>query len=79
MKPNKNFANEINADRTKSRELEETPPLKNGFEFLSQSQKRNLRIKDGFAFALWRCQPTVCVTCAGAGTAKPSNQKNDKA
>jgi len=22
--------------------------------------------------------PTVCVTCAGAGTAKPSNQKNDK-
>ena len=24
-------------------------------------------------------QPTVCVTCAGAGTAKPSNQKNEKA
>jgi hypothetical protein len=23
--------------------------------------------------------PTVCVTCAGAGTAKPSNWKNDKA
>jgi len=23
--------------------------------------------------------PTACVTCAGAGTAKPSNQKNDKA
>ena len=22
---------------------------------------------------------TVCVTCAGAGTAKPSSQKNDKA
>ncbi len=22
---------------------------------------------------------TVCVTCAGAGTAKPSDQKNDKA
>lgn len=24
-------------------------------------------------------RPTVCVTCAGAGTAKPSSQKNDKA
>ena len=24
-------------------------------------------------------QPTDCVTCAGAGTAKPSSQKNDKA
>ena len=43
------------------------PPLKNGFEFLSQSQKRNLRIKYGFAFALRRCQPTVCVTCVWAG------------
>jgi len=45
MKPNKNFANEINADRTKSRELEETPPLKNGFEFLSQSQKETCESK----------------------------------
>jgi hypothetical protein len=24
-------------------------------------------------------QPTACVTCAGAGTAKPSSQKNEKA
>jgi hypothetical protein len=24
-------------------------------------------------------RPTVCVTCAGAGTAKPSSQKNGKA
>jgi len=24
-------------------------------------------------------RPTDCVTCAGAGTAKPSSQKNDKA
>jgi hypothetical protein len=55
------------------------PPLKNDYEFLSQSQKRNLRIEDGFVFALRRCQPTVCVTCAGVGTAKPSSQKNDKA
>ncbi len=23
--------------------------------------------------------PPVCVTCAGAGTAKPSSQKNEKA
>ena len=29
--------------------------------------KRNLRIKYGFALALWRCQPTVCVTCVWAG------------
>jgi hypothetical protein len=29
---------------------------KNGFEFLSQLSKRNLRIKYGFAFALRRCQ-----------------------
>jgi len=33
--------------------LEETPLLKkNDFEFLSQSQKQNLRFKNGFAFAL---------------------------
>jgi len=25
------------------------------------------------------CGLTDCVTCAGAGTAKPSSQKNDKA
>jgi len=40
---------------------------KNDYEFLSQSQKRNLRIKDGFVFALWLCPPTVCVTCVWAG------------
>jgi len=24
-------------------------------------------------------RPTICVTCAGVGTAKPFSQKNDKA
>jgi hypothetical protein len=33
-------------------ELEKTPLLKKEFEFLSQSQKRNLRIKDDFVFSL---------------------------
>jgi hypothetical protein len=40
---------------------------KNGTEFLSQLLKRNLRNKYGFALALRRCQPTVCVTCVWAG------------
>lgn len=44
-----------------------TPPLKNDYELLSQLSKRNLRIKDGFVFALRRCQPTVCVTCWWVG------------
>ena len=53
-------------------ELKITTPEKRYF-----SQKRNLRIKGVFGFALgWL---TVCVTCAGAGTAKPSSQKNEKA
>jgi hypothetical protein len=52
---------------------------KNRFEFLSQLSKRNLRIKYGFAFALRRCQPTVCVTRAGAGGGTPSDWKNDEA
>jgi hypothetical protein len=30
-------------------------------------------------FLIWRARPTVCVTCGGAGTAKPSNQKKAKA
>jgi hypothetical protein len=40
---------------------------KNRTEFLSQLLKRNLRNKYGFALALRRCQPTVCVTCVWAG------------
>jgi hypothetical protein len=32
-----------------------------------------------YAEGLLRQRPTVCVTCAGAGTAKPSSQENDKA
>ena len=46
----------------------------------------NMRIIDlpmFFNFPAFLCcgvsRPTVCVTCAGAGTAKPSNWKNDKA
>ena len=40
-----------------------------------------MRLKKSF---IWYAQNltgglTVCVTCAGAGTAKPSSQKNDKA
>ena len=31
-----------------------------------------------YFFALRTSNPTVCVTCAGVGTAKPSSQKNDK-
>ena len=41
------------AENQSQTRLEKTPPLKNEIEFLSQSQKQNLRIKDGFAFALW--------------------------
>jgi len=54
-KPTRHFADEMKADKTKSGELEnllaksqtqtkleKTPPLKNGFEFLSQSQKQTL-------------------------------------
>jgi len=38
-----------------------------------------LRIKGGFAFALWLCLPTVCVTRAGAGGGTPSDWKNAEA
>jgi len=62
-----------------NRLLKKVPPLKNGFEFLRQLSKRNLRIKYGFAFALRRCQPTVCVTRAGAGGGTPSDWENAKA
>jgi hypothetical protein len=41
--------------------------------------KRHLRIKDGFAFALWLCPPTVCVTRAGAGGGTPSDWKKAEA
>ena len=38
-----------------------------------------MRIKDGFAFALWRCQPTVCVTCVWAGVDSIREQKKIEA
>jgi hypothetical protein len=41
------------------------PLLKNEFDFLNSTIKRNLRIKDDFAFALG-C-PTVCVSGLWAG------------
>jgi hypothetical protein len=41
------------ADDNESQKLEKNAAAKNGFEFLSQLQKQNLRIKDGFTFALW--------------------------
>jgi hypothetical protein len=37
--------------------------------------KRNLRIKDGFALALWLCLPTACVTRVWAGVDKVWEQK----
>ena len=64
-KPTRTFANEKNAAKRKSRELEnllaenqtqtqiwKTPPLKTEFAFSNSTIKRNLRIKDDFAFAL---------------------------
>jgi hypothetical protein len=52
--------------------LKITTPKKKYF-----SQKRNLRIKDVFGFALgWL---TVCVTRAGSGGGTPSDWENDKA
>jgi hypothetical protein len=33
MKPNRNFADELKADKTKNREFEKTPPLKTILNF----------------------------------------------
>jgi hypothetical protein len=59
--------------------LEETPPLKTEFGFLNSTIKRNLLMKDGFAFALWLCPPTVCVTRVWAGVDKDWEQEKLKA
>jgi len=41
--------------------------------------KRNLRIKDGFAFALWLCLPTVCVSRWWAGVDSAGEQEKPEA
>jgi hypothetical protein len=40
---------------------------KKGFEFLSQLQRQPCESNMAFAFALWLCHPTVCVTRVWAG------------
>ena len=52
---------------------------RNVVEQKGENLKTYLQNKDGFAFGFGSAPPTVCVTCAGAGTAKPSSQKNEKA
>ena len=49
--------------------LWKAPPLK-GIWIYEPISKWDLRIRYGFAFALWLCHPTVCVTCGWAGVDK---------
>ncbi len=55
------------------------PPLISSFYLVVENfpvERAVLRVPDLFQkFSLARNCPTVCVTCAGAGTAKPSSQK----
>jgi len=54
-----------------------TAAAKNGFAFPNFTQKRNLRIKDGFGFA--RGCLTVCVTCVWAGVDSAWEQEKPEA
>ena len=94
-KPTWTFANEENIANEKAENLKtcllkkywpktlfwKVPPLKRIWIY-TLIEKRNLRIRYGFAFALRRCQPTVCVTCVWAecglclGAGKTRSQKN---
>ena len=85
-KPNRNFADKKKTCWTKKTELEnlqienqtqtqiwKTPPLKNWNRFSNLTIKRNLQIKDGFAFALWpACQR---IGSPAAGTGEPRRLK----
>jgi len=57
----------MKADKTKSRELEKTPPLKKWIWFSELNDKTKLANQRRFCICSSTCPPTVCVTCVWAG------------
>jgi len=55
------------------------PPLKNRTYFSELNDKTKLAIQRWFCFCSLTCQPTVCVTRAGAGGGTLSNWEKAEA